>query len=99
MTAVVLLYLVAAWAVVTGILEIAAAISLRRVLEGEWLLALTGILSVVLGVALFAQPGAGLLASVWMIGVYALCAGLLMLWLGFRLRALGEGPAGRPATA
>lgn len=98
-TAVALLYLVAAWAVMTGFLEIAAAIALREVLEGEWMLGLSGVLSVVLGVLLFARPGAGLLASVWMIGVYALIAGIAMLVLAFRIRALGNGPFGRPVRA
>ncbi len=89
-TAVVLLYLVAAWAVVTGLFEIAAAIGLRRVIDGEWLLGLGGALSIVLGVALVANPGAGLIASIWMIGAYALLFGVTMLALAFRLRALGH---------
>lgn len=90
MTAVVLVYLIAAWAIVSGIFEIAAAVRLRRVIEGEWLMGLSGVLSILLGVLIVAMPGAGLLAWVWMIGAYALLFGLAMLALAFRLRSLGQ---------
>jgi uncharacterized membrane protein HdeD (DUF308 family) len=89
-TALTLVVLIGAWAVVTGILEIAAAIRLRRELTNEWLLALAGALSVVFGVALLVQPGAGALALVWLIGAYALVFGVLLLGLAFRLRTLRE---------
>lgn len=89
-TALVLVYLIAGWAIVTGVLEIAAAVQLRQVIEGEWLLGLTGLLSVILGVLIAAQPAAGLLAWVWVLGVYALLFGVLLLALAFRLRGLGE---------
>ncbi|HZO89800.1 MAG TPA: HdeD family acid-resistance protein [Chthonomonadaceae bacterium] len=98
-TALVLLYLVAAWAIVTGILEIAAAIGLRQIIEGEWLLGLSGVLSVLLGVALIANPRAGLVATVWMIGVYALLFGVTMLALAFRLRTLGHPSVPHSTTA
>jgi uncharacterized membrane protein HdeD (DUF308 family) len=88
MTGLVLLYLIAAWAITTGILEIEAAIELRRVIEGEWLMVLSGILSVVLGVLLVAFPGAGALGLAWLIGIYALVDGLLLIALAFRLRGL-----------
>jgi uncharacterized membrane protein HdeD (DUF308 family) len=88
MTGLVLLYLIAAWAILTGILEIVAAIELRRVIEGEWLLALNGILSVVLGALLVAFPGAGALGLAWLIGIYAFVYGLLLIALAFRLRGL-----------
>ncbi len=86
-SALALLYLIAAWAVITGILEIAAAIRLRKEIEGEWLLALGGVASVIFGVLLFIWPGSGALAVTWMIGIYALIFGVMLITLGFRLRS------------
>jgi len=85
-----LLYLIAAWAVVTGVLEIVAAIQLRQVIENEWLLGLGGLASVAFGVILALQPSAGALAMIWLIGAYALVFGVLLIALGFRLRSLGQ---------
>jgi uncharacterized membrane protein HdeD (DUF308 family) len=98
-TALVLVYVIAAWAIVTGIFEIAAAIRLRQMIEGEWLLGLSGVLSVLLGVLIMARPGAGLLAWVWMIGAYALLVGIVLIALAFRLRAHGLRTASTRAPA
>jgi uncharacterized membrane protein HdeD (DUF308 family) len=87
-TALVLLYIIAAWAIVMGIFQIAAAIRLRREIEDEWWLILGGIASVIFGVLLVIMPGAGALASVWIIGIYAIIFGILMIVLAFRLRGL-----------
>jgi len=86
MTALVLLYIVAGWSLVTGILAVAAAIRLRREIVNEWMLAISGVLSIILGVVLFAQPEVGILASMWMIGVYAIIFGVALIVLAFRLR-------------
>jgi uncharacterized membrane protein HdeD (DUF308 family) len=89
-TAIMLVYIIAAWALVTGALEIAAAIRLRNEISGEWLLAASGVLSVILGILLLFWPDAGALAFVWLLGAYAIVAGVLLIALGFRLRALGQ---------
>jgi uncharacterized membrane protein HdeD (DUF308 family) len=97
LTALVLLYLIAAWAIVRGIFEIIAAFHLRRELTNEWLLALNGVLSVLFGILLIAAPGAGALAVLWMIGTFAVIVGILMIVLGFRLKGLHGTAARRPA--
>lgn len=89
-TALAVLYLIAAWGVVTGILEIVAAVRLRRLIENEWLLVLGGLASVAFGVILALQPGAGALALLWLIGAYAIAFGVLLIALGFRLRAFSQ---------
>jgi uncharacterized membrane protein HdeD (DUF308 family) len=86
LTALALLYLVAAWAIVTGILQIVGAIRLRQEIEGEWALILGGILSVIFGVLLAVMPGVGILALIWLIGAYALVSGVLLIVLAFRVR-------------
>jgi uncharacterized membrane protein HdeD (DUF308 family) len=89
-TALALLYLIAAWALVTGGLEIAAAIRLRKIISREWLLILSGMASVALGVLLVLFPGPGALGLVIWIGAYALIFGALLIALSFRLRSLGR---------
>jgi uncharacterized membrane protein HdeD (DUF308 family) len=89
-TAVALLYLIAAWALVTGAFEIAAAIRLRKAISGEWLLALSGIFSIALGVLLVLFPGPAALAVTIWIGAYAFVFGALLFALGLRLRGLGS---------
>ena len=88
LTALALLYFIAAWAIVSGILEVIGAIRLRREIEGEWALGLSGALSVLFGILLVVIPApAGLLSLVWLIGAYALVFGVLLLVLAFRLRS------------
>lgn len=90
LTALALLYLIAARAIVTGALQIAAAIRLRKVITGEWLLALGGTLSIIFGVLLVIFPGVGALAVVLWIGAFSLVFGALLLALGIRLRSWGR---------
>lgn len=97
-TAIVLVYVVAGWAMASGVLEIVAAIYLRRYIAGEWLLGLTGIASIVFGYVLFAYPITGLVTWAWILGGYALLFGIMMLVLGFRMRSFGSGQALRLNT-
>lgn len=85
-TAIGLIALIALWAIVTGVAEIAAAIRLRKVITDEWLFILAGILAVTFGVLLFFAPGPGALAMVLWIGAYAVASGILLVAFGFRLR-------------
>jgi uncharacterized membrane protein HdeD (DUF308 family) len=96
-TALALLYLVSAWAIVTGLFRIAAAIRLRKEIEGEWLLVLNGALSVLFGIVIIAYPGAGLVTLVWLLGMYAMLFGIILVTLGFRLRS--HGAMGASATS
>lgn len=86
LTVVVLVLFVGFWALVTGILEIAAAIKLRHEIRGEWLLALSGIISILFSLILFVNPGAGAVALVWIIGAYAFFFGISLVLLGLKLR-------------
>ncbi|HXX67136.1 MAG TPA: HdeD family acid-resistance protein [Polyangiaceae bacterium] len=88
MTAFALLVLIALWAVFTGIAEIVAAVELRRVIRGEWLLALSGVLSIAFGVLMLLFPRAGALAVVTVIALYAMVFGALLTALGVRLHRL-----------
>jgi len=85
-TALGLLILIAAWAIVTGLMEIVAAARLRKVMTNEWLLMLAGIASVAFGVILLLQPAAGALALIWLIATWAVVFGILLIVLAFRVR-------------
>ncbi|HET9175161.1 MAG TPA: HdeD family acid-resistance protein [Pseudolabrys sp.] len=87
-TALVLLVFIAVWAIIIGVMQIWGAIQLRKEIEGEWLLILSGLLSVAFGVLLLVQPGAGALAVVWIIGWYAILAGCIYIALALRLKKL-----------
>jgi uncharacterized membrane protein HdeD (DUF308 family) len=82
-----LTFLVAGWALATGAFEIAAAIRLRKIMTGEWLLMIAGILSILLGVLVAAFPGVGALTLVWWLGAYALAYGVISLVLALRVRS------------
>jgi uncharacterized membrane protein HdeD (DUF308 family) len=89
-TALALLYLIATWAIITGIVEIVAAIDLRKQIQNEWLLGLAGTLSIIFGIVVVFEPDAGALAVVWTVGAYALLFGITLIVLAFRVRALGK---------
>ena len=87
-TALALLYLIAAWAIVIGVLRVVSAIALRKVIEHEWALALSGILSIAFGIIATARPLAGVVALAWLIGAYAILYGVSLIVLGVRLHGL-----------
>lgn len=87
-TALALLVLIASWAIVRGAFDIAASIRLRDAIEGEWLLALVGVLSIAFGVLMLVFPGAGALAVILWIGAFAIASGIILIALGFRMRGV-----------
>jgi len=89
-TATALLYIIGAWAIVTGIFEVLAAIQLRQEIENEWLYIISGALSIVFGVLVFVYPQASALSIVWLIAIYAVIYGVAIIALGFRVRNLGS---------
>lgn len=86
LTALTLVLIIGIWAIAVGLCQIVAAIRLRKEIEGEWLLGLSGALSVLFGIALVVAPDAGALTLAWLIGVFAFVYGVLLLMLALRLR-------------
>lgn len=97
LTAFALLYVISAWAVITGVMAIIAAVRLRKQIEREWLLALAGVLSVVFGVLIAVFPGAGALALALWIAAYAVVLGILLIVLGLKLRTRIRGIVDHPS--
>jgi uncharacterized membrane protein HdeD (DUF308 family) len=89
-TAMVLVYLIAFWAILTGLLEIVAGIRLREVIANEMLLILMGVISTLFGILIIIFPGAGALAIIIWIGAYALVFGIILIALAFRLRSFRQ---------
>lgn len=83
LTAIILIIFIAVWAVLTGILEIVASIQLHKEISGGVVLGIAGVLSILLGILLMLNPGVGILAVVWLIGIYAILFGGLLMYLGF----------------
>jgi len=86
LSALVLLFFIAGWAIATGVFQIMGAIQLRKEIDNEWFLILGGIISVLFGIGVMLAPGAGALALIWVIGAYALIIGVLLVALAFRLK-------------
>jgi len=86
-TAYALVIYVGAWALVTGALEIVAAIKLRGIIDNEWLLALAGLASIAFGILIMARPREGALTLLWLIGGYAIFFGVVLLAFAFKARA------------
>lgn len=101
LTALSLLYLVAFWAIAMGTFQVIAAVVLRRELDGEFWMALGGVVSIVFGALLVVFPGAGLLSLVWLVGIWSLVFGVSSLGLAHRLHGLDaalSAAAGRAAA-
>lgn len=97
-TALALLLVIAWWSIVRGIIEIVGAIRLRKVIDNEWLLAAGGALSILFGVLLLRNPGAGALAIVWILAAWAIVFGAITVGLAFRLRGLKHRLEAAPAA-
>ena len=99
LTAFALYFLIIAWALVTGVAEISTAIRLRREIEGEWAMILSGALSILFAVVLLVSGAIGIFTLVWVIGVYAVVFGVLLLIAAFRVRGEADRGGGRPSRA
>lgn len=86
LTLLVLVMFIAAWAIIRGVLEIYTAVRLRRVIHDEWMIGVSGALSIVFGILVFAFPAAGALTIAWLLGIFLLATGLVLVFLGIRLR-------------
>ena len=87
LTALLLLVFIATWAIVLGVFQIAGAIKLRKEIDNEWTLILSGALSVLFGLVLLVAPGPGAVGLIWVIAAYAVVFGVLLVMLSFRLKA------------
>ncbi len=88
--AIAIVWVIAFWAILNGIFQILTAIEIRKEVEGEWMLFLAGVLAILFGVVALFRPGAGILAIVTVLGVFAILLGILMVLLAFRLKGLQE---------
>jgi uncharacterized membrane protein HdeD (DUF308 family) len=87
--AVMLVFYIAGWAILAGIFKIITAIRIRREIKGEWMLGLSGLISILVGLILIFRPGAGILAVAWLIGLFAIILGIFLTLLGLKLRGMG----------
>ena len=87
LTALTLVLIIGSWAIVMGLFQIIAAVRLRKYIQGEWLHALSGLLSIVFGVAVVLRPGAGAVAFAWIVGWFAIVFGVMLISMALRLRS------------
>jgi len=92
-TALVLLFFIAGWAIAVGVFQIIGAIRLRKEIDNEWMLIAGGVLSVLFGIGILLVPGAGALALVWVIATFAIIEGILFVALSFKLKSHAHAPA------
>jgi uncharacterized membrane protein HdeD (DUF308 family) len=90
LTAGVLLIFIAVWAIAIGVMAIIGAIQLRKEIENEWLLILSGVVAILFGVLMFAQPASGALAVIWMIAIFAIVFGIDLILLAFKLKGFKD---------
>lgn len=81
-------YFVAAWLLVTGVLQIAAGIRLRDVISNEWLFILSGVISIIFGVWVFRSPSQGVVLTAYLFAWYFLLFGIMQVLFALRLRSL-----------
>lgn len=89
-TAILMLYFIAAWAIAMGVIEIIIASKLRKEINNEWILIASGVISIIFGVYLMFNPGAGVLTLLWLVATYAIVFGTMMVLLAFKLKKLNE---------
>ena len=82
----VLLIFIAIWSIAIGVMAIVGALQLRKEIEGEWLLILSGVLAILFGILMFTQPAAGAVAVIWIIATFAIIFGIDLVWLSFKLK-------------
>jgi uncharacterized membrane protein HdeD (DUF308 family) len=97
-TSLILLYIVAFWALLTGLMEIIFAIQMRKQIENEWWMILSGILSIIFGALLIIFPGTGILSILWLVGAYAIVFGVFMVIFAFRIKGMRPG-TGEPVPS
>jgi uncharacterized membrane protein HdeD (DUF308 family) len=95
----VLLYIVAFWALLTGLMEIIFAIEMRKQIENEWWIILSGVLSIIFGVLLILFPGDGIVTLLWLVGAYAIIFGIFMVIFAFRVKGMAPGTGERAPSA
>ena len=100
LAAITLLFYIAGWAILSGIIRIALAFTLRREIQGEWWMILGGFASVLFGLIMIARPGAGALALLTIIGIWSILTGIALVMLAFKARRFGKALASaRPQPA